>query len=146
MIKSDEDFLERTINVQIYRLLKTRNPYILREVRLIPCEMDLILLEPNSLKLIAFEIKRNKWNELLYQTIRAKLYCHYSFAVMPYSKRGSIPIESFVEKGVGIIFYKKNGRKLDLVYENQPQHSLIINRILKQQVYFQFYNKYGDLI
>lgn len=146
MIKSEEEILECDINLQISKKLKSKDNYILRELRLHPCEIDIVILDPISLKLTALEIKRNKWNILLHQAHRAQLYCHYSFAVIPNSKRNSIPTEEFIERGIGIIFYKKHGKELELFYENMPQLSSRINRTFKQQVYNQFYNKFGDII
>ncbi len=146
MIKSDEEILERKINIQICKQLQTINPFVLREVRLHPCEMDIIVLDPNTLLLTALEIKRNKWRELLQQATRAKLYCHFSLAVMPNSKRDSIPLDDFLERGIGIVFYKRNGKKLDLLFDNKPQYSTIINRTFKQQIYLQFQTKYGEII
>lgn len=146
MMKSDTDLLEREINKLLTNIIKKEDMYVLNELRLNPCEMDVIALEPNSFTLISFEIKKNKWRDLLFQAIRAKLYCHYSYAVMPKSKEKNIPIKDFIENGIGIVLYSVKKDELDFMFLTQPSLSDRINRNLKKRLYWEFYNKYGDLI
>lgn len=82
---------------------------VLQEVRLHPCEMDIVLFDPSSLRLATLEIKRANWRAVLSQASRAKLFCHFAVAVLPASLRATAPLDEFVSRGIGLVFYEEVG-------------------------------------
>jgi hypothetical protein len=73
MVKSEPCLLERDVNRQLSRLLTRDGMYVLSEVRLNPYELDIVALDPLSLKLVNFEIKRRDWRGVLDQALRSQL-------------------------------------------------------------------------
>lgn len=144
MAKSSAKLLERDINLLFAKEFKKRGFFVLREVRCPPCELDLILLDPISLKLINVEIKRVNWKKLLQQSIRAQLYCHFSVAAMPERMKAFVPINEFQSRGIGVIFYKEKGRRVEFLPLLSPVKSAQTNRGLKQQIYRHFSKKLGE--
>jgi hypothetical protein len=96
--------------------------------------------------LATFEIKRTNWQALINQAIRAKLYCHFSSAVLPISMRRNVPAEEFSKRGLGLIFYEEAVDEINLKVAVRPRPSNIINRSLKQQVYQLFFEHFGERI
>ena len=117
---------------------------VLRELRLHPSEIDLVIFDRETLRLATFEIKRNNWRALMDQAVRAKLYSHFSSAILPISMRSNVPENEFSQRGLGLIFYEETVDEIDLKLVIQPKLSDSINRSLKQQVYRRFYEHYGE--
>jgi hypothetical protein len=138
-----DKLLEIDINNLIAKKLANSDVLVLQEVRLHPCELDLVLLDKNTFCLATIEIKRNNWRYLLKQALRTRLYSHYSIAAMPNSMQSNVPIEIFAENGIGVIFYNFKNEVLDLEIINEPKFSTYINRGLKKQIYKRFIDKYG---
>lgn len=146
MEKFDDQFLERDINCLLANKLKGSGLLILQEMRLHPCEMDIVLLDKATLQLAIIEIKRSNWRYLLRQALRTKLYSHYSIAAMPKSMQRSVPIDEFTRHGVGVAFFEVVEGQLEFDIANEPQISNNINRGLKQQIYRRFYDHYGEIV
>jgi len=146
MGKSNKNLLEREVNDLISKKVQSDCLLVLRELRLHPCEMDIVIFDPKTLHLAALEIKRINWRELLRQTIRAKLYCHFSIGVMPVSMRHSVPLEEFAYRGIGVFFYEASYKTINLSVAVRPTVSNEINRSLKQQIYREFYSRYGERV
>ena len=146
MGESDSVLLESEVNSLISKKMKTLGMIVMQELRLPPCELDVVLFDPQTLQLATLEIKRTNWRALLHQAIRAKLYSHFSIAVMPLSMSSSVPIEEFATRGIGVLFYEENNRSIDLTIAAKPKISNVINRFLKQQLYRQFYIEHGEMI
>src|SRR6266481_7629111 len=103
MERSSTKRLEREINDLIATELRETGLLVLQEVRLHPCEMDIVLLDPSTLRLATLEIKRGNWRAVLSQAARAQRYCHFAIAVLPISLRDRTPVEEFVSRGIGLI-------------------------------------------
>jgi hypothetical protein len=146
MERSSPRLLEREVNGFIAREMQKAGLLVLREVRLHPCEMDIVLFDPNTLRLATLEIKRGNWRAVLSQASRAKLFCHFSVAVLPLSLRNVAPVPEFASRGIGLVFYDEMENGVRLIVENTPLISGEINRPFKQLVYREFHAKYGDLI
>jgi len=146
MGKSNKNLLEREVNDLISKKVQSDCLLVLRELRFHPCEMDIVIFDPKTLRLAALEIKRINWKELLRQTIRAKLYCHFSVAVMPVSMRHSVPLEEFAHRGIGVFFYEASYKNMHLSVAARPKVSNEINRSLKKQIYREFYSRYGERV
>ncbi len=146
MEESDERLLEREVNNLISKKVQSDHLLVLREVRFHPCEMDIVIFDPRTLRLANLEIKRTNWKELLRQTMRAKLYCHFSVAVMPISARHAVPLEEFAYRGIGVFFYEASHSAIGLSVAVKPRVSNEINRSLKQQIYREFYSRYGERV
>lgn len=147
MAVSERKLLEREINIYISKKIEADGYLVIRELRLHPCEMDIVAFDPISLQLMAVEIKRCNWQAVLSQAIRAKLYCHLACAVLPISMQGTVPQEEFSRHGVGLAFYsEKPGPGIDLSISELPRTSDIINRSLKQLVYKKFHSRFGDMV
>lgn len=146
MARSKTKLLEREINALIAGEMRETGVLVLQEVRLHPCEMDIVLFDPNTLRLATIEIKRANWRAVLSQASRAKLFCHFSIAALPASLRSSAPVHEFAIRGIGLIFYEEVGKQVNLIVASTPLISDVINRPLKQLVYRQFHAKYGDLV
>jgi hypothetical protein len=106
MEKFNTPLLERDINRLIFKKIKGTGLLVLSELRLHPCEIDLIILDRSTLRLATFEIKRTNWRALLKQAMRAKLYSHFSSAVLPITMQPNIPTTEFSKRGLGLFFYK----------------------------------------
>jgi hypothetical protein len=146
MAKSRAKLLEREINALIADEMRETGLLVLQEVRLHPCEMDIVLFDPKSLRLAILEIKRTNWRAVLSQAIRAKLFCHFAVAVLPASLREIAPVDEFESRGIGLVFYEEVGDRLNLTVASTPLLSKVINRPFKQLVYRQFQVAYGDLV
>lgn len=146
MEKSDERLLEREVNNLISKKVQSDHLLVLRELRFHPCEMDIVIFDPKTLRLATLEIKRTNWRELLRQTIRGRLYCHFSIAVMPISMRDSVPLKEFALRGIGVFFYEAAHETINLSVAVRPTVSNQINRPLKQQIYREFYSRYGERV
>jgi len=146
MAKSSPKRLEREINGLIAEKMRGTGLLVLQEVRLHPCEMDIVLFDPKSLRLAILEIKRNNWRAVLTQAMRAKLFCHFAVAVLPASLRAVAPLDEFARRGIGLVFYEEVGDRLTLTVANAPSLSKVINRAFKQLVYREFQMEFGDLL
>jgi hypothetical protein len=146
MARSKTRLLEREVNRLLAGEMRDAGFLVLQELRLHPCEMDVVLFDPRTLKLANFEIKRTNWRAVLSQAVRATLYCHFSIAVLPATLRNTAPVDEFHSRGIGLIFYEERDGKLDLSVANHPSVSTAINRPLKQLVYRQFHAEFGDLV
>lgn len=146
MAQSKRQLLERQINALIAAEMRTSGVLVLQEVRVHPCEMDIIMLDPVSLRLATIEIKRNNWRAALSQAMRAKLFCHFAIAALPMSLRNAARRDEFLTRGVGLIFYEEINGDLRLSVDVAPVTSDVINRTFKQLVYRQFHATYGELL
>jgi hypothetical protein len=146
MARSKTRLLEREINSLLAGEMRDAGFLVLQELRLHPCEMDVVLFDRRTLQLANFEIKRTNWKAVLSQAIRATLYCHFSIAVLPASLRNTAPVDEFFSRGIGLVFYEERDGKLDLTLANKPSVSTVINRPLKQLVYREFHAQFGDLV
>jgi hypothetical protein len=146
MEKSSTKRLEREINKLIAAQLEQTGLLVLREVRLHPCEMDIVLLDRSTLRLATLEIKRSNWRAVLSQAVRAQLYCHFAIAVLPISLRDRAPVEEFASRGIGLIFYEELDYSITLTVAITPTISDVINRPFKQMVYRQFHARYGEMV
>lgn len=146
MGKSNSRLLEREINSLIADEMRQAGFLVLTELRLHPCEMDIVLFDPKTLKLANLEIKRANWRAVLSQAIRATLYCHFAVAVLPVSLRDVAPIEEFAKRGIGLILYDEGETGITLTLMCRPAISGAINRPLKQLVYREFHARFGELV
>lgn len=146
MGKYRHKLLEREVNILMANSFREKGYFVLQELRLHPCEMDLVILDKNSLKISIFEIKRNNWNYLLKQAKRTRLYSHYSVAVMPSTMKKSVPLKAFGKQGIGVAFYNYLDSKFDFQFACKPKESDQINRGLKQLIYRSFYSQYGEAL
>jgi len=146
MEKFRPKLLEKEVNILMADSFREKGYLVLQELRLHPCEMDLVILDRNSLKISTFEIKRNNWNYLLKQAKRTRLYSHYSVAVMPSTMKKNVPLKEFRKQGIGVAFYNYLDNKFDFRLACKPKKSGEINRGLKQLIYRSFYNQYGEAL
>ncbi|MBA7690166.1 hypothetical protein ES703_98690 [subsurface metagenome] len=146
MEKYRHNLLEKEVNSLMADSFREKGYFVLQELRLHPCEMDLVILDRNSLKISIFEIKRNNWNYLLKQAKRTRLYSHYSVAVMPSTMKKTVPLKEFGKQGIGVAFYNYLDDKFDFQLVCKPEKSAEINRGLKQLIYRSFYNQYGEAL
>jgi hypothetical protein len=144
MAVSSQQVPERRINELLASLFEKKSLLVLREMRLHPCEMDIVILDPVSLKLANIEIKRRDWQSLLRQTIRAQLYCHFAIAAMPSEMKANVPVTEFASRGIGVVFYacENETLRLDAVCNAEPSNS--INRGFKRQIYQQFCSSFPE--
>ena len=138
MAKSDQLLYEREVNRQAAVLFEARGLLVLREIRVNPCEIDLVLLDPGTARLAAIEIKRQNWRELLHQAERRQLYCHFSVAMMPVRMRSRVPLTEFSKRGIGVIFYEEMDKHIQLFCALFPRLSESGNRALKKVLYTEF--------
>ncbi len=146
MEKCRPRLLEKEVNALIADSYRKKGYFVLQELRLHPCEMDLVILDKNSLTISIFEIKRYNWNYLLKQTMRTRLYSHYSVAVMPSTMRKNVPLKEFEKRGIGVAFYDDSYSKFDFQLACKPMKSPKINRGLKQLIYRSFFNQFGEAL
>lgn len=136
--------LEREIASKFQKRVDT-NLYLYRsEIRLSPAEIDLILLDKFSQELISYEFKRGNWKKTFIQALRNKLYCHYSYAVLPKSELEKIDQNEFIQEGIGLILFSKYGRGLIFKELIKPEQSKSLNRQLKKQIYKRFSDFFKD--
>jgi hypothetical protein len=142
MGRSSQELPESTVNKLLASLFQRKEFLVLREMRLHPCELDIVVFDPISLKLANVEIKRRDWKSLLHQAIRAKLYCHFSIAAMPSNMRANVPVEEFSRRGIGVVFYTYENRAIHLDPACTAEPSDAINRGFKRQIYQRFYSAF----
>jgi len=145
MERSRGRLLEVDVNFLLAGKLRSDRLLVLQHVRIHPCEMDIVALDRASLKLVNIEIKRRDWKALLRQSLRGKLYCHYSIAALPQSMKPSIPAAEFEARGVGLLFFEESISGLNVELTVPPMPSRDINRSLKRVLYCQFIQEYGDI-
>jgi hypothetical protein len=146
MEKSNKRLLESEVNALLAEQMQGSGWLVLRQVRLHPCELDIVLFDPGTLRLAILEIKRSNWKGLLAQALRARLYCHFSIAVLPAALRSQATVDEFESRGIGLLFYEETKDGLILSVASTPLISDVMNRPLKQLLYQRFHAKYGDLV
>jgi hypothetical protein len=146
MAKSKTELSEKRINQIISARINGDDKICISQLRLASGEFDIVFLDKNSLRITNIEIKKNNWRHLLDQSIKRKLYCHYSIAVLPEKYKEKIPFREFEKNGIGLAFYKEFGEELLLEMNLAPSLSSEINRYFKQILYKQFLSRCGELI
>lgn len=101
-------------------------------------EIDLLLLEPTTLKLIGIEVKLTKWNKAWLQARAIKMYTHYSFIALPHTTIKNIPKTKIEKEGIGILSLKLNGKQLKVEPLSIAKASKEINRKFLQLLYARF--------
>jgi hypothetical protein len=144
MARHNRELLEREINTRITELMRQRGCYVLQEVRCPACEIDIVMFDPDTLRLAGFEIKRRDWRESLAQAYRTQLYCHFAVAVLPAKMESTVPVEEFSCRGVGVMFYSATEESINLVPVIGPVLTNKINRTFRRQLYERFLAEYGD--
>lgn len=138
--------LEKEIAERFQRKIDRHSFFSKSLVRLSPAEIDLVLLDKSTHELISYEFKRNNWKKAFLQALRNKLYCHYSYVVLPEKEMLSIVQDEFHSKGIGLITYQIKGNGLHFKEILKPLPSALINRQLKKQVYQKFNVYTGSFI
>ncbi len=146
MASSRVDLLEAEVNRRLANQFRAQQMFVLQNVRLHPCELDIVVLDPLTLALANIEIKRANWRAVLRQAIRGQLFCHYSVAVLPVSMRSSVPVIEFEQRGIGLAFYTEAKRSLKLAVACQPGRSHDVNRLFKRLLYRQFSSLYSESV
>lgn len=144
MARSSSALLESEVNLLLANELRSQRLLVLQNVRIHPCELDIVAMDPQTLRLVNIEIKRSGWRSLLNQAERGKLYCHYSVAALPASMKAVVPIEEFHSRGIGLLFFEPAKRDISLTMQLQPSVSARINRSFKKILYSRFCAQYGE--
>lgn len=101
-------------------------------------EIDLLLLDPTTLKLIGVEVKLRKWQKAWLQARAIKMYTHYSFVALPHTTIKNIPKLQIEKEGIGILSLKPNGRQLKVDTLSIARASRETNRKFLQMLYAKF--------
>ncbi len=136
---------EKEINDLISVKLKEKY-FVLQGLRIPPAELDIVFLDNNTLCLTNIEIKRDNWKKLFFQSLRGKIYCHYSIAILPSHMQKNVQVELFRDEGLGLFFYEVTNGKIDLMAVLEPRYSEKMNRVYKKLLYREFYAQYGKVI
>jgi hypothetical protein len=144
MAKSSIKLLESDINRLLANELRSQSLLVLQNVRIHPCELDIVALDPITLQLVNIEIKRADWRALLSQALRGTLYCHYSVAALPLSMKAAVPVDEFRSRGIGLLFFEPRKDDIALTLCVQPSISPQMNRSLKKHLYSRFCAQYGE--
>jgi hypothetical protein len=144
MARSSLTILESEINKFLADALRSQKMLVLQNVRIHPCELDIVALDTQTLRLVNIEIKRADWRTLLNQALRGTLYCHYSVAALPESMRAVVPEEEFRGRGIGLLYFEPEKHGISWTVGVQPLMSTKVNRSLKKLLYSRFYARYGD--
>jgi hypothetical protein len=142
MATSTDLLSERAINRRLSIYLQGSGLLVLRELRLNPYEFDIVALHPQTLTLMNIEVKRSNWREILRQTIRGRLHCHLAVAVLPLSMRQRVPLEPFIDCGIGLWFYSVSERSIEVTTAVEPQRNARPNRCLKRDMYRRFLKRF----
>ena len=130
--------LEKEINNRITSKIRRSGFLVKQEVRFNPVEIDIIILDSTSLKLVGYEIKRSGWKNALKQAMRNKKYCHFSYAILPENERKNVVIEDFERNGIGLLYFRILKRGIKLFKETDPKLSDNVNRVWKKIIYSRF--------
>ena len=144
MARSRSTMLESEINGLLAHELRSQDLLVLQNVRIHPCELDIVALDTFTLRLVNVEIKRADWRALLNQAIRGTFYCHYSVAALPAPLRAVVPEEEFRGRGIGLLYFEPGEHGVSWTLGVQPAMSTKLNRPLKRLLYSRFYARYGD--
>jgi hypothetical protein len=144
MAKSSVDMLESEVNRLLAKRLRSERLLVLQNVRIHPCELDIVAMDPRTLRLVNVEIKRTNWRSLLSQAERGALYCHYSVAALPVCMRATVPAEEFHRRGIGLVFFEARMRDILLTVGLEPSMSTRTNRSFKKLLYSRFCSQYGE--
>lgn len=136
--------LERELNECVATQLRKLGLVVLQEVRLHPAEFDIVALDPETLRLANFEIKRRGWLSLLHQAIRGQLYCHFAIAVLPLRMKDRLPVGEFAARGIGLVYYRVSDGEVTMELELPAELSHSQNRGLKRQMYSAFAPTFGE--
>lgn len=139
-------FSERDINQRLSKKFERSGVFVLSELRYRSCELDIVVFDPSTLKIATFEIKKANWKRVYQQAQRAKLFSHYSSAVLPFSIKEKVSIDAFKEAGIGLFFYKAFEKQIRLEKVLTPELTDSTNRHFRQTVYKSFYDRYGEKI
>lgn len=132
--------LEIDVTNSFMRKIKRKDFLCRKLVRFSPAEIDLILLSNMTHELISYEFKLNNPRKALLQAIRNKIYCHYSYIVLPHEEALKLSDEILKENGIGLICYSRKGRGFSFQEVFKPSKSEEVNRKLKRIVYSKFYD------
>lgn len=108
--------------------------FVLTNVRLPPREIDLLLLDHKSVKLIAVEVKREKWKDAINQSIKNKLYADYSLLAMPSKNCTRVPLEILHNYGLGMIRMDLSEDTFSASIVELPTQSDEANRFFKREL------------
>lgn len=136
---------EREIGRALARTCLAKGFRALVQVRLHPCEMDLVVLDPATARIGVFELKRRDWRTVLEQARRAQLYAHFAAAVLPLRMASHVPAEEFERFGVGLVYYSESAAGVAFSLGREAMASRVTNRHFKQLLYREFARAFGGL-
>ena len=147
---SRDKLLEKDVSRLLSKSLMSFDYYILQNVKIHPQELDILALNKNTLKIVSIEIKRTNWKYLFIQCMKAKLYAHFSIAVMPrtanITRRVKDIFNMFRSEGIGVAHYEVFHDHLALRFHVDPKYSDTLNRQNKKFIYETFFKKYKEIL
>lgn len=131
--------LEIEISKRFSRKIDKKRFKYLELVRLQPREIDLVVIDTLNFELVSYEFKRGLWKKAFIQALKNKLYCHYSYVVIPQKEYQSILLDEFSTHGIGLITYRiSSDNKVMFKELTKPNKSDLVNRNFKKQIYKKF--------
>ena len=117
---------------------------ILQQVRIHPREIDLLLFDPLTIRIISVEVKRVNWRKAFSQAILNKLYSHFSLIAIRSDAAARIPSELLRENSIGLIEIGRNSGKYNFRLIEQAGISKETNRLFIRHLFNRFSDKYGE--
>jgi len=107
-------------------------------VRILPKEIDIVLLEPYSKILITVEAKLKDLKKALLQAESNSMYSHYSIIATNKKNISEKFINDVKKNNIGLIQIVESNGLYEMKMIVKPNKSLIINNIFKRKIYKKF--------
>lgn len=136
---------EKTLVRVLAQYFEKQGFCILQEVRIYPREIDLILFDPWTIRIISVEVKRADWRKAFSQAILNKLYSHFSLIAIKSEAAARIPSELLRENNIGLIEIGRNGGIYNFRLIEQAGMSKDTNRLFIRHLFNCFADKFGEV-
>lgn len=136
---------EKTLVKVLARYFEKQGFCILREVRIHPREIDLLLFDPWTTRIISVEVKRDNWRKAFSQAILNKLYSHFSLIAIKSEAAARIPSELLKENNIGLIEIGKSRGIYNFRLIERAEMSEDANRFFIRHLFSRFADEFGEV-
>jgi len=125
---------ERDMTAPLRRLFPAARFAMLTEVPFNGKSIDVLLLDRRTRRLIAVELKLDKWRKALRQAAAYQLCAHAAYVGLPENQLDEISYAAISDHGLGVISFRRAGRGLSAQIICRPRATGLMNRDYARQV------------
>lgn len=118
--------------------------HILKEVRLYPREIDILLFDPSTIRIISIEVKLSNWRKAFSQAMLNKFYSHFSLIAIKSEAAAHLPLELLRKNGIGLIEISIYRGTCNLRLVEHALMSKETNRLFLRYLLSRFVDKFGE--